>query len=177
MSRAILPGATEARFWAKVDRGAPDACWPWIGATNGSGYGLLYSARGKPPHKAHRLSLQMAGYDLEGAEARHTCDNPPCVNPAHLVPGTHAENMADMKSRGRARSPRGAAKSNARLTEPDVIRLRTEIAAGATIRATADKFGIEESHAAKIARGDKWAHAGGPRTNTYKTKKEATHGR
>ena len=31
----------------------------------------------------------------------HTCDNPACINPEHLVPGTHAENMAQCAARGR----------------------------------------------------------------------------
>lgn len=52
--------------------------------------------------KAHRVSYALANGTLPKASVvRHTCDNPPCVNPAHLLAGTQKENMADRKARKR----------------------------------------------------------------------------
>lgn len=67
---------------------------------------------GKPGYPTYRGSLVSrlvleVLYGHEPTTARHTCDYPPCVNPRHLIDGTHADNMADMAERGRCgRRPR-----------------------------------------------------------------------
>ena len=61
--------------------------------------------------RAHRLAYCHAnGVTLEsiaGFEVRHSCDNPPCINPAHLLLGTHTDNMRDMFERDRRKLPLG----------------------------------------------------------------------
>ena len=88
------------RLWAKVQRAGPDECWPWTGAVDSDGYGRI--GLGGTARLVHRVVYELeVGPIPDGMEVRHTCDNPPCCNPAHLLPGTHAENMADMVERGR----------------------------------------------------------------------------
>lgn len=94
------------RFWKYVDKKGVDDCWEWTGAkTSNGGYGQLTL----PKHnvqRAHRLSYFLAnGYLDTKLFIRHKCDNPSCVNPNHLVEGTHQDNMNDMVERGRHKLP------------------------------------------------------------------------
>lgn len=94
-----------ARFWPKVDKRGDDECWPWLGAKIPSGYGSLGSVEvnGKRVTQtgAHRVAFFLA-HGFWSRITRHTCDNPPCVNPAHLLDGDTRSNARDMVERGRA---------------------------------------------------------------------------
>jgi hypothetical protein len=80
--------------------GAPDDCWPWRGTRDSHGYGVA-SIVGKQ-QKAHRISYEAyKGAIPAGLFVRHTCDNPPCCNPHHLLVGTPRDNMDDKVQRGR----------------------------------------------------------------------------
>jgi hypothetical protein len=107
------------RFWSYVDKsGGTDACWLWMRSRNRQGYGQFYPSGGKRAY-AHRWILgALRGKTLlrepVGVEdACHRCDNPPCVNPAHLYVGSRQRNVADAVERGRiwqlkvAACPRG----------------------------------------------------------------------
>lgn len=88
------------RFWKKVKKKRPHACWLWTGGCFADGYGAI-SVDGKP-ERAPRVSYELANGPIpRGMHIRHTCDNPKCVNPSHLLIGTPAENVADKVSRGR----------------------------------------------------------------------------
>lgn len=76
-------------------------CVEWTGRRTATGYGRL--VRGGKHLYAHRWTYQQEhGPIPAGMLVRHTCDNPPCVNPEHLVLGTQADNMRDMAERGRS---------------------------------------------------------------------------
>lgn len=102
-------------FWTHVDRTGP--CWLWTASRSGTGYGQLW--HGGRQVYAHRLAYELAvGELLPGEEVRHTYHNPLCVNPAHLIAGTHADNMHDMAAAHRARK---------RVLSPAAVaRIRTE---------------------------------------------------
>ena len=91
------------RFFDKVLVRGEDECWPWQAARDDHGYGKFFF-QGQMV-TAHRVAFYLATGELpKDKEIIHSCDYPPCQNDAHLSPATHAQNMADMKAKGRARS-------------------------------------------------------------------------
>ncbi len=77
-------------------------CWLWTGTTDRFGYGQSWH-NGRHA-KSHRLSWFLAyGSDAGEMLVLHRCDNPPCVNPAHLFLGTNIDNVRDMMRKGRTR--------------------------------------------------------------------------
>jgi hypothetical protein len=99
----ILDEIHTKRFFKKVTK--TDSCWIWTGTKNTAGYGMFYiKLRG---YRAHRISWELANKTPipDGKLICHSCDNPPCVNPAHLWPGTDKENRWDSILKGRAKKP------------------------------------------------------------------------
>jgi hypothetical protein len=96
------------RFWEKVDKSASSSgCWLYMGFRKWDGYGWLARWQdGRARYlTAHRYAWILThGEPAKGMHILHKCDNPPCCNPAHLKLGTHQENMADAKAKGRHNS-------------------------------------------------------------------------
>lgn len=137
-----------ARFWSHVDVRSEDECWEWNGGKSTKGYGR-FSLGGRLV-TASRVSFELANGPLGDAEARHTCDNPPCVNSAHLIAGTHRENMADMVRRERA--PRR------KLTVAQVREIRAHRADGVPVIALAAQYGVTPSNVSQIVHRRTWRH-------------------
>jgi hypothetical protein len=89
------------RFWSKVGKGSAASCWEWTGARIPQGYGSL-GTRERSQIGAHRISWSIHNGPIPpGMFVLHRCDNPPCVNPAHLFLGTQLDNMRDKLQKGR----------------------------------------------------------------------------
>lgn len=88
------------RIEEHVERIPECGCWIWMRSPHNNGYGRIKI--GQKNHLVHRASYEaFVGPIPDGASILHRCDLPLCVNPAHLKAGTHADNMDDMKSKGR----------------------------------------------------------------------------
>jgi hypothetical protein len=146
----------KARFWAHVAIvNDTNSCWLWQRYKTKDGYGIVNAcgvSRG-----AHRVALEIEhGVAYVGGEVMHSCDNPGCVRPSHLRMGTHLENLADMKAKGRAR--KGERHLGAKLTEADVLEARGRFAAGRSARSMAKEYGVDHTTLMHAIAGRNWAH-------------------
>ncbi len=93
------------RFWIKVER--TDSCWLWTANKSPDGYGrfaYLADFGTSLPHRIARMAL--VGPIPEGHELDHLCGVRHCVNPDHLEPVTHQENVRRAVAR-RTHCPNG----------------------------------------------------------------------
>jgi hypothetical protein len=131
-------------------------CWEWQGAKNGKGYGSI-SVGGRLV-LVHRLSYRVHRGKIGDRLVCHHCDNPKCINPAHLFLGTARDNALDMRRKGR--EPENPAR---KISAADARSMRDKYAAG-THGATklAKEYGLAREYVHAILRGDYWPNAGGP---------------
>jgi hypothetical protein len=118
------------KFWSRVTK--TNSCWEYNGYRDRDGYGIIYINKNNKVKLlgAHRFSVLLHGRDIpQGYVVMHHCDNPSCVNPAHLKPATVQENNKDKQNKGRSKNGSrplpGTANGNAKLSEKDVITIRT----------------------------------------------------
>ena len=146
------------RLFKGVDTSDPSRCWEFQGAKDEAGYGYLSSAMAGTK-KAHRVSAWLAGDDIDGMVVLHTCDNPMCINPAHLVTGTHEDNEADKDAKGRR--PIGEQHGAAKLNEEQVRAIVTRCQAGELRRAVAADYGVSTALISAIITGRVWRNITG----------------
>jgi hypothetical protein len=162
---------TDARFWARVARGAETECWPWQAHCGHFGHGQLVVQGAH--YKAHRFAYALTyGAIPDGLCVLHRCDNPPCCNPAHLFLGTNADNVADRQAkqrhaRGDNAGPRlhpeaverGMQRYNARLTDGIVREIRHLAAQKQmTQKAIAHRFGVSPQLVTEVVKRRTWKH-------------------
>lgn len=138
-------------FWSKVDKSdGPNGCWLWRGNIHGTGYGRFYDNAKKKVERASRVAWEIAnGRSADDLCVCHSCDNPPCVNPAHLWLGTDKDNAVDKVAKGRARC---------RFSTPIEIARKVRAAAltGEPQHDVARRFGLHQSTVSRIKTGARW---------------------
>lgn len=84
----------------------PNGCSVWTRARNSRGYGVIYM-HGKV-RLAHRVAFyeQRGRWPREDAVIDHTCNNKPCVNPAHLRELENWQNLRRAHPVGTAKQER-----------------------------------------------------------------------
>ena len=154
------------RFWKKVNKGGATVraelgpCWEWEAYREPLGYGRFRigtATTGGRAYYSHRVSWFLTHGSWPSANCLHECDNPFCVNPAHLSEGSQAQNLSDMTRRGRRRwgNRRGEQLYNAKLTD----------AAVRIIRASSNRncdaalcFGVSPDLISKVRARKHWRH-------------------
>lgn len=93
----------EDAFWGKVERGDSEQCWPWLGGRGSTG-----GAYGRAHWQGRMRPATQVAWEITNGEpfpagmlACHSCDNPICVNPDHIWPGTQSDNLRDCVQKGR----------------------------------------------------------------------------
>lgn len=161
---------TVRRFWEKVQK-TPD-CWLWTASRRRDGYGQFRVSGGGEKNvvlSAHRISYELlVGPIPDGLCVLHKCDNPICVNPEHLFPGTMKDNVDDMMRKGRhvkagtyTEAARRFGEDNLRskLTSGIVREIRSSYQAGGiSMQKIADAYGVQLSCISKIVNRKRWPH-------------------
>lgn len=145
------------RFWANVDKGSKDECWNYKANLDLRGYGRLKVNR--KTVRVHRFSYELHyGQIPQGLYVCHSCDNPSCVNPAHLWLGTQSDNMKDCAQKDRQGRLLGETNPSAKLSETLVLEIRQSVASGARVVDVANNFNISVSLVYQIIRREVWGH-------------------
>ena len=140
--------------WTQVVRVSElGPCWEWGGNRTPKGYGQC-SVGHRRTRGAHRVSYEVnIGPLVPGMVVCHRCDNPPCINPAHLFQGTHSDNFRDMQAKGRQNYASGQRHGIAKLTDEQVHAIRELAAGGIRYGELALLYGVTSSNIGKIVRG------------------------
>jgi hypothetical protein len=149
----------EECFRSQVGATTESGCILWNGYTNKDRYGIVSCGSGRSRrHLAHRVAYAIAfGPIANDVLVLHECDNPPCVNAAHLFLGSIPDNMADKVSK--SRQPRGEEIPWAKLTAASAAEIRRLYSqGGATYDGLASAFGVSYNTVRCVVKGTTWKH-------------------
>jgi hypothetical protein len=133
------PGRKAGRQYVEEDRGYETPCWIWVLRKDSAGYGVLYT--GHHAYRAHRVYWERVHGPLpEGFLLHHRCEQRSCVNPDHQEPLSAA----------------GHAQTHGKLTEDQVREIRRRVAAGESMIAVAEAFGVKRMQVWKIVTRRAW---------------------
>jgi hypothetical protein len=144
-----------ARFWSNVQK--DDGCWLWQAGTS-RGYGFL-NILGKNVY-AHRMSYEIHKGEIPtGMCVLHKCDTPACVNPEHLLIGTHQDNMTDRSKKGRTAQNFGVGEQHycSKLMNRDIPVIR-DMCRTHTHVSVAQQFNVTRQVVDSIIKGETWKH-------------------
>jgi hypothetical protein len=144
-----------SRFWSKVNITDLFDCWNWNSTKNKQGYGHITIEN--KTIKAHRFSYFINfGTIPDNLCVLHHCNNPSCVNPAHLYLGTTQDNTNDMLNANR--QAKGEKNGNAKLTEKQVIEIIELLKTDIKQSKIAKKFSVTQTPIFYIKKGHTWKH-------------------
>jgi len=148
----VIDKETLDRYWEKVDVKGPDDCWEWLAGKHRDGYGH-FRFQGNT-RKSHRAAWMIENGEIpKGICVLHRCDNPGCVNPAHLFLGTHKDNSRDAAKKGRL--PRGENHCDSKLTISQVLKIR---ASDKRQTALARQYNVSRRNIGLIKNRETWKH-------------------
>lgn len=132
-----------------------EGCWEWKAGKQTKGYGSFWTS--EKTLLAHRFSYQMyVGEIPDGLCVCHHCDNPLCVNPAHLFLGTNTDNIHDCMDKGRCVRAFGEKHWNTKLTEEQVKTIKARRNNGERGIDLAKEFGVSQPHICDIVHDRYW---------------------
>lgn len=141
--QARVPSALQlAKFWSSIRRGEDSSCWLWMGS--GRGHTRLLG----PQLQVHRAAYVLAVGPLGTRQAvKHTCNEPLCCNPKHLV----------AEPQGLAMRNRGESNGRSKLTAGAAAEIRRAFAAGEANRSQlARLYGVSPKAIRKVLAGETW---------------------
>jgi len=145
---------TKHRFDQYYDKTA-NGCWEWNGALTLNGYGKFWL--NDKTISSHRASyLIHKGEIPDDKLVLHTCDNAKCVNPDHLVLGTHRDNVRHMQERNRFLT--GEKNSSCTITTDTARQIIQRLIAGGRVRTIARELGCTRATVTGIAGKVTWKH-------------------
>jgi len=153
LRKVAAPGEPEKTL-RRLNKIKTNECVEWPHGKTFGGYGHVH-IKGLS-ERAHVASWEIThGRRVrKGIEVRHKCDNPPCINPRHLILGTHKHNMRD--SVERKRHAFGVRNGHAKLSDDKVREIRNEKVL--SFPEQAEKYGVSVGSIYHVHKRDTWRH-------------------